>query len=94
MTAVSSLDRIDRQILRVLQQDAQITNLELSARVHLSPAACLRRVEKLKGEGIIRKTVALLEPGEVDMATLVIVGVVLALAGATGRAIGGRAHYF
>ncbi len=77
MPANSELDRIDRHILRVLQQDAQITNLELSARVHLSPAACLRRVEKLKNEGVIRKTVALLEPAEVDMATLVIVGVVL-----------------
>ena len=77
MAAIAGLDRIDRQILRLLQQDAQITNLDLSARVHLSPAACLRRVEKLKAEGIIGKTVALLEPAEVEMATLVIVGVVL-----------------
>ncbi|MGE8704078.1 MAG: Lrp/AsnC family transcriptional regulator [Achromobacter sp.] len=77
MTAVFTLDRIDRQILRILQDDAQITNLDLSARVHLSPAACLRRVERLKSEGVIRKTVALLEPADLDMATLVIVGVVL-----------------
>ena len=45
MATLSSLDRIDRQILRVLQKDAQITNLDLSARVNLSPAACLRRVK-------------------------------------------------
>ena len=77
MATLSSLDRIDRQILRVLQKDAQITNLDLSARVNLSPAACLRRVEKLRTEGVIRKTVALLEPAAADMATLVIVGVVL-----------------
>ena len=77
MATLSSLDRIDRQILRVLQKDAQITNLDLSARVNLSPAACLRRVEKLRAEGVIRKTVALLEPAAADMATLVIVGVVL-----------------
>ena len=44
MTAIAGLDRIDRHILRLLQQDAQITNLDLSARVHLSPAACLRPV--------------------------------------------------
>ena len=37
MAAIAGLDRIDRQILRLLQQDAQITNLDLSARVHLSP---------------------------------------------------------
>ena len=36
MAAIAGLDRIDRQILRLLQQDAQITNLDLSARVHLS----------------------------------------------------------
>ena len=77
MATLSSLDRIDRQILRVLQKDAQITNLDLSARVNLSPAACLRRVEKLRTEGVIRKTVALLEPAAADMATLVSVGVVL-----------------
>ena len=45
--------------------------------MNLSPAACLRRVEKLRTEGVIRKTVALLEPAAADMATLVIVGVVL-----------------
>jgi len=72
-----TLDRIDRHILRVLQDDAHITNADLAARVHLSPAACLRRVERLRAEGVIRRTVALVEPDAVAMGTLVIVGVVL-----------------
>lgn len=71
------LDRIDRNILRALQKDAAITNAALSERVHLSPAATLRRVEKLREAGVIRRTVAVLDPARLDMTTLVIVGVVL-----------------
>ncbi len=75
--AVPPLDRIDRNILRILQEDAAITNAALSERVHLSPAATLRRVEKLREAGYIRRTVAVLDPALIDMTTLVIVGVVL-----------------
>jgi DNA-binding Lrp family transcriptional regulator len=75
--AATALDRIDRNILRALQADAAITNAALSERVHLSPAATLRRVEKLKESGLIARIVAVLDPAKVDMTTLVIVGVVL-----------------
>ena len=61
---VPPLDRIDRNILRVLQEDAAITNAALSERVHLSAAATLRRVEKLREAGIIRRTVAVLDPAK------------------------------
>lgn len=70
-------DRIDRNILRQLQVDAAITNAALAERVNLSPAACLRRVEKLRASGLIAKTVAVVDPARVDMTTLVFVGVVL-----------------
>ncbi len=72
-----SLDRIDRNILRQLQRDADLPNTALAQRVHLSATACLRRVEKLKARGIIRRTVAMIDPAAVDMTTLVFVGVVL-----------------
>jgi DNA-binding Lrp family transcriptional regulator len=72
-----ALDRIDRNILKALQEDATVTNAALSERVHLSPAATLRRVEKLREAGFIRRTVAVLDPAMMDMTTLVIVGVVL-----------------
>jgi DNA-binding Lrp family transcriptional regulator len=75
--ASPTLDRIDRNILKALQADAAITNAALSERVHLSPAATLRRVEKLKESGLIAKIVAVLDPAKIDMTTLVIVGVVL-----------------
>ena len=75
--APGALDRIDRNILKHLQADAAITNAELAGRVHLSAAACLRRVEKLRQSGIILRTVAVLDPALIEMTTLVIVGVVL-----------------
>lgn len=73
----SELDRIDRTILRQLQRDASISNVALAGKVHLSPPACLRRVERLKAQGFIRGVVALLEPRALDCGTLVMIGVVL-----------------
>lgn len=74
---IPALDRTDRALLRQLQRDAAISNVALAERVHLSPAACLRRVERLKAAGYIRGTVALLEPRALDAGTLVLIGVVL-----------------
>lgn len=70
-------DRTDRAILRALQKDASVSNVALAAKVNLSPAACLRRVERLKAAGLIRATVALLDPAAMEHGTLVVIGVVL-----------------
>ena len=43
------LDRYDRQILQVLQEDGRISNQELADRIGLSPSPCLRRVRALGG---------------------------------------------
>jgi DNA-binding Lrp family transcriptional regulator len=75
--ATPALDRIDRALLRQLQRNADISNVALAERVHLSPAACLRRVERLKAAGYIRATVALLDPRRMEAGTLVLIGVVL-----------------
>jgi DNA-binding Lrp family transcriptional regulator len=72
-----ALDRTDRAILRALQRDASLSNVALAAKVHLSPAACLRRVERLKRSGLIRGIVALLDPAALDLGMLVVIGVVL-----------------
>ncbi|RMX06642.1 Lrp/AsnC family transcriptional regulator [Corticibacter populi] len=74
---LSDLDRTDRHILRLLQADASVSNQALAEKVHLSPPACLRRVERLKKAGLIRQVVALLEPQALDMGMLVMIGVVL-----------------
>jgi DNA-binding Lrp family transcriptional regulator len=61
------LDEIDIRIISVLQEDASIENQELARRVHLSPAPCLRRVRRLKDDGIIKQTVAIIDPARLGM---------------------------
>lgn len=47
------MDAKDTEVLRMLERDGRITNLELAAKVGLSPSACLRRVQELERSGII-----------------------------------------
>ena len=75
--SAAALDRIDRAILRQLQQDAAISNARLAERVHLSAPACLRRVERLKARGVIRRIAAQLDPQAVGAGMVVLIGVVL-----------------
>jgi Lrp/AsnC family leucine-responsive transcriptional regulator len=55
------LDRYDRQILQVLQQEGRISNQELADRIGLSPSPCLRRVRALEEAGLIIGYRALLD---------------------------------
>lgn len=48
-----TLDRIDREILAQLQNDARISNKELAAAVHLAPSTCLQRVRNLRDDGVL-----------------------------------------
>lgn len=48
-----SLDRYDRRILELLQQEGRISNQELADRIGLSPSPCLRRVRALEEHGLI-----------------------------------------
>lgn len=50
----ADLDAIDWKILRELQDDGRMTNVELSRRVGISAPPCLRRVKRLEDSGIIR----------------------------------------
>lgn len=61
------LDKLDRRILRELQQDGAITNLELAERIGLSPSPCARRVKQLEDAGIIRGQVTVLDPSKLDL---------------------------
>lgn len=47
------IDRYDRQIMKVLQEDGRISNQELADRIGLSPSPCLRRVKALEDAGYI-----------------------------------------
>ena len=60
MALKADLDAIDWKILRELQNDGRMTNVELSSRVGISAPPCLRRVKKLEEAGLIRGYRALL----------------------------------
>ncbi|PRX37700.1 Lrp/AsnC family transcriptional regulator, leucine-responsive regulatory protein [Meinhardsimonia xiamenensis] len=71
------LDAIDRRILNVLQRHGRISNAELAERVHLSPSACHRRVQRLEQTGVIAGYVALLDPRRLGRPTTVFVEITL-----------------
>jgi Lrp/AsnC family leucine-responsive transcriptional regulator len=71
------LDNSDREILRALQRDNGLTNLELAEKAHLSPPTCLRRVQRLRKEGVIVGDVALVDPFKIGKNLIVIVEVVV-----------------
>lgn len=72
---MKSLDATDRQILHLLQQDADMPMARLAEAVHLSPTPCWRRVQRLKDEGIIRRQVALLDAARLNLGVTVFVTV-------------------
>jgi Lrp/AsnC family transcriptional regulator, leucine-responsive regulatory protein len=71
------MDRIDRKLLRLLQEDASRTNADLAAEVGLSPSSCLRRIRRLKSAGVIDRVVALLDPAKAGRGMKAIVTVEL-----------------
>jgi Lrp/AsnC family transcriptional regulator, leucine-responsive regulatory protein len=61
------LDPIDRRILRALQKDGRLQNVELAKRVGLSPSPCLRRVRRLEEAGVIDRYAALLDASKIGV---------------------------
>ncbi|MBP1858838.1 Lrp/AsnC family transcriptional regulator [Rhizobium herbae] len=61
------LDDIDRRILRALQRDGRLQNVELAREVGLSPSPCLRRVKLLEEAGVIDRYVAVLDSAKVGL---------------------------
>jgi len=73
----NDLDYVDRAILRLLQEDGRMANVDLAEAVHLSPSACLRRVRRLEEGGSINRYVALVDPLAVGLGTDVFVEITL-----------------
>ncbi len=66
-SVTSKLDPIDLQILKILQENSKITNLDLSRQIGLSPAPTLERVKKLETSGIIESYHALVDPQAIGL---------------------------
>ena len=69
------MDRIDKRILTLLQQDATTPVAEIGKKVGLSTTPCWRRIQKLEEDGVITKRVAVLDPVAVNAKVTVFVSI-------------------
>ena len=74
---MTALDKIDARILRALQADGRISNLNLAEAVHLSPTAVLERVKRLTRDGVILGYEARLNPAKLGAGLMVFIEVLL-----------------
>ncbi len=74
---MENLDITDLRILAALQRDANLTNVELAAKINLSPSPTLARVKRLESDGVISRYVALVDPHALGLKVNVIVRVSL-----------------
>jgi len=72
---MGTLDKLDRQILELLQRDASIPIQQVADKVGLSVNPCWRRIRRLEGEGIIQGRVALVDAEKVGLGLTVYVRV-------------------
>lgn len=69
------MDRLDRKILRLLQEDATIAVADIAKKIGLSTTPCWRRIQKLEEDGVISKRVALLNPAKINARVTVFVSI-------------------
>lgn len=62
-----ALDKIDIKILKTLQEDASLSAAEVAEAVGLSQSPCWRRIQRLKDDGYIARTVAILNRDKLDL---------------------------
>lgn len=78
MEESGAIDRFDRKIMALLQEDARLTNAELAERVHLSPSQCSRRRQRLEEAGYIAGYAARLDRERLGFGFVNIISVTLA----------------
>lgn len=69
------MDRTDRTILSHMQRDATLSVADLAELAGVSKSACWRRIQKLEGNGTIRRRVTLLDPPALDLSLTVFIAV-------------------
>lgn len=72
------LDQFDRKLLSLLQEDARLTNNDLSERVNLSPSQCSRRRQRLEEAGLIKGYRAVLDRERLGFPLVNVISVTLA----------------
>ncbi len=67
------MDKIDKQILAILQENAATPVAEIAEKVNLSSTPCWRRIQKMEEDGVILRRVALLDAGKLNLGVTVFV---------------------
>ncbi len=63
---LTNLDETDIRILKLLQENARLTNKEIAEKLHKTATPIFRRIKRLEEEGFIRKYVAILDHKKID----------------------------
>jgi len=61
------MDKIDKQILTLIQQDCSLSLQQIADTLHLTTTPCWNRIKRLESEGVIKSRVALLDAEKVDL---------------------------
>ncbi|GAA5094113.1 Lrp/AsnC family transcriptional regulator [Bartonella acomydis] len=69
------MDRLDRKILHLLQENATLSVADIAKKVGLSTTPCWRRIQKLEEDGVIQRRVAVLSPEKVNAHLTVFVSI-------------------
>ncbi|MSP01126.1 MAG: Lrp/AsnC family transcriptional regulator [Acetobacteraceae bacterium] len=75
MTANRQLDRLDREILRLITADASLSLADIAGRVGLTPTPCWKRIRRMEQEAIILRRIAVLDPAKVGLPVSVFVAI-------------------
>ncbi len=75
MASDKDLDRLDREILRLLAADASLSLADIASRVGLTPTPCWKRIRRMEQAGIILGRVATIDPAKVGLPVSVFVEV-------------------
>ncbi len=75
MAADKEIDRLDREILRLISADASLSLAEIAAQVGLTPTPCWKRIRRMEEAGIILRRVAVIDPAKIGLPVSVFVEV-------------------
>ncbi len=75
MAADKEIDRLDREILRLISADASLSLAEIAAQIGLTPTPCWKRIRRMEETGVILRRVAVIDPAKIGLPVSVFVEV-------------------
>ncbi|MEM2104597.1 MAG: Lrp/AsnC family transcriptional regulator [Candidatus Bathyarchaeia archaeon] len=72
---IAEIDKLDHEILKLLQEDGRLTFVEIAKKLKLSESTIRKRVQALREKGIIKRFTVEIEPAKIGLNTVAIVGI-------------------